>query len=116
MPANERLSVLMVDDDPEAVLLMGLRLNEACAGDRSFALESAGTLKKGLELLAARPCDVLLLGLHLPDSDGLETVRAARRKAGDGPIVVLTGWSDEAVGVAAIAQGAQGYLVKDQLD
>lgn len=106
----------MVDDDPEAVLLMGLRLNEACVGDLSFALESAGTLAQALKLMSAGPYDAVLLDLHLPDSAGLETVRAARGKAGDTPIVVLTGFEDEALALSAIANGAQDYLIKDRLD
>lgn len=112
----ERLTVLMVDDDPEAVLLMGLRLNEACVGDLRFSLESAGTLAAGLELLAGGSYDAVLLDLHLPDSAGLETVRAARAKAGDTPIVVLTGLEDEALALSAIANGAQDYLLKNALD
>lgn len=106
----------MVDDDPESFLLMGLRLNEACGADLRFTLESAETLGKGLELLASRPYDVLLLDLNLPDSRGLDTVRAARAKAQDTPIVVLTGLSDEAAGLSAIAEGAQDYLFKDRLE
>ncbi len=116
MASQERLAVLMVDDDPEAPYLMGLRLNEACQADLRFSLESAETLQRGLERLAAGSYDVLLLDLNLPDSRGLDTLRAAKAKAGETPIVVLTGLQDEAAGIAAIAQGAQDYLFKDRLD
>lgn len=106
----------MVDDDPEAPLLMGLRLDEACGGDLRFSLESADTLAKAVALLAAGAYDVILLDLNLPDSRGVETVRAARAKAGETPIVVLTGLEDEGAALSAIAQGAQDYVFKDKVD
>ena len=112
----KRVNVLMIDDDPEAILLMGIRLNEACGPALRFALEGVDTLKSGLSKLEQGEYDVLLLDLNLPDSRGLDTVVAARRKAGNLPIVVLTCFEDEAVGVEAIALGAQDYLVKDRLN
>ena len=52
---------------------MGVRLNEACGQDSSFALESAETLGKGLLLAERGDYDAILLDLNLPDSRGLDT-------------------------------------------
>ena len=112
----KRVNVLMIEDDPEAILLMGIHLNEACGSALRFVLEGAETLKTGLSKIEQGEYDVVLLDLNLPDSRGLDTVVAARRKAGNLPIVVLTCFEDEAVGVEAIALGAQDYLVKDRLN
>lgn len=116
MAPAERLNALMIDDDPEAVLLMGIRLNEACGPDLRFALEGAGMLKAGLEKIERGGYDVILLDLNLPDSFGLDTVAAACGKAGGVPIVVLTGFEDESIGLEAISLGAQDYLIKDRLN
>lgn len=106
----------MIDDDPEALLLLSRRLQDACGPDLSFVLEGAGALAEGLARLKEGDFDVLLLDLNLPDSRGLDTVVQARRAAGDLPIVVMTGWEDESVGLRAVAMGAQDYLIKDRLD
>ncbi|MCR4294018.1 MAG: ATP-binding protein [Elusimicrobia bacterium] len=116
MASPKRVNVLMIDDDPEALLLMGMRLNEACGADRRFVLEGAETLKTGLAQAGKEEYDVILLDLNLPDSRGLDTVAEACRKAGNVPIVVLTCFEDEAMGLEAIALGAQDYLIKDRIN
>lgn len=112
----QRVNVLMIDDDPEALLLMGLRLNEACGPALRFVLEGAETLQSGLSKIEQGDYDVVLLDLNLPDSRGLDTVVAARRKTGGAALVVLTGFEDDAIGLEAIALGAQDYLIKDRLN
>jgi len=57
----------------------------------------------------------VLLDLGLPDSNGLETFFSIYARAGDVPIVVLSGLSDERAAVKAVQAGAQDYLVKGQL-
>lgn len=116
MASEKRVNVLMIDDDPEALLLMGMRLNEACGTDRRFVLEGAGTLEAGMAQAAKDDYDVILLDLNLPDSRGLDTVARACRKAKGVPIVVLTGFEDEAMGLDAIVLGAQDYLIKERVN
>lgn len=116
MASIKRVNALIIDDDPEAVLLMGMRLNEACAADQRFVLEGAETLREGLAEIARGDFDVILLDLTLPDSRGLETVAAVIAKAGGIPTVVLTALEDESLGLEAIGLGAQDYLIKDRLN
>src|ERR1700758_2908489 len=108
MPSEteRRVHALMIDDDPEAILLMGARLKQAFGDEASFVLEGAESLKDGLAKLEGGEFDVVLLDLTLPDSVGLDTVVSVKRKAGLTPIVVLTGFSNESLGLEAIAQGA----------
>ena len=59
----------------------------------------------------------VLLDLGLPDAAGhRRPAQAARRSAGSAAVCVLTGRYDEHLGVAAVAEGAQDYLVKGQVD
>ena len=60
--------------------------------------------------------DCVVLDLRLPDAEGLETVIRLRDTAPELPLIVLTGLDDEAAGVAAVAAGAQDYLVKGDDD
>ncbi|MDD5302825.1 MAG: hybrid sensor histidine kinase/response regulator [Elusimicrobia bacterium] len=116
MTPIQRVNALMIDDDPESLLLMGIRLNEACGPDLRFSLEGAETLKAGLLRIETGGYDVILLDLNLPDSRGLDTVAAACAKAGGTPVVVMTCFEDESVGLEAIGLGAQDYLIKDRLN
>jgi PAS domain S-box-containing protein len=59
---------------------------------------------------------VVLVDLGLPDSCGLETVQAVNARRPHTAIVVLSGMDDEAVAIRSLRQGADDYLVKDQID
>ncbi|KAA0912529.1 response regulator transcription factor [Streptomyces apricus] len=58
-----------------------------------------------------RSSDLLLLDLGLPDTDGLEVLRALRAVS-DLPVVVLTARGDERSVVRGLRLGADDYLVK----
>jgi DNA-binding response OmpR family regulator len=59
------------------------------------------------------PLTLVLTDLRLPDGDGLDIVRAARRTTPNPtPTLVVTGFASEASRTAALAAGASGYLAK----
>ncbi|BDI19000.1 hypothetical protein ANSO36C_48020 [Nostoc cf. commune SO-36] len=62
-----------------------------------------------------RRFDLVLLDLSLPDSIGLDTLKEYQAVVPDIPVVVLTGLDDEDLALQALAEGAQDYLVKDQI-
>jgi PAS domain S-box-containing protein len=76
----------------------------------------ADRLAKGLEILSEQKVDVVLLDLSLPDSHGLETLYQTQDRAGAIPIVVLTGNNEEMLAIKAVRQGAQDYLLKDEVN
>ena len=77
--------------------------------------EVAGTLADGLRLLEM-PVDVVITDLSLPDADGLLALTAIRAALPDTPVLVMTGRSDNHLGMAAMLAGADDYLVKGSLD
>lgn len=81
-----------------------------------FELMESATLEGALEILKSGNVDVILLDLGLPDSAGFSTF--ARTRAGEPhvPVIVLTCMDDDALAIRAMRQGAQDYLVKDQID
>ena len=107
------IKVLLVEDNPGDARLIGEMLS---AGDDLFELIHVGDLSAGLERLYAGGIDVILLDLLLPDSRGLATFSKAHVSAPQVPIIVLTGLGDEEVGVQAVREGAQDYLVKGEVD
>src|SRR5262245_14700805 len=80
-----------------------------------FRLHWVATLQEGLDRLGKGEIDVVLLDLHLPDSDGVDTVVRLRANDPDVPIVVLTVANDPEVALGALTAGAQDFLVKDEL-
>jgi PAS domain S-box-containing protein len=101
--------ILVVDDNPG-----DRRLAEAELAMMPTAYELVGVenLREAFSALSAQTFDAALLDMGLPDCTGLETVKRFVTFAPDLPVVVLTGMSDHDVGVAAVAAGAQDYLVK----
>jgi len=107
---NDVCRVLLVEDDPGDAHLVRQAL---CAThDGRFDIACAGTLAEAQQELRERAPDVLLLDLSLPDSTGLDTVRAVRLAAGNLPLIVLTGHDDTAFALQTLDAGAQDYLVK----
>lgn len=68
-----------------------------------------------LENYHNRKFDVVLLDLSLPDSIGLQTLKEYRAEVPHIPVVVLTSLDSEDLALQAMAQGAQDYIVKDDI-
>jgi signal transduction histidine kinase len=86
------------------------------ASNVTFDVKYADRLQVAMEYLGQNRVEVILLDLGLPDSQGLETLKRVYTQVPDLPIVVLTGLNDEMIGVQAVNEGAQDYLIKGQVD
>jgi two-component system, OmpR family, KDP operon response regulator KdpE len=100
------LRVLVVDDEPPIRKL--LRMGLAAHG---YQILEAANGKAALDLLAQAP-DLVILDLGLPDTTGLDLLRAIRAKNESLPIVVLSSRGDEAGKVQALDGGADDYVTK----
>src|SRR3954452_21297953 len=107
----ERLRVLLVEDDEGDAFLVRELLSEA---EAPFDLVVAHSLREARTMLGDIQC--ILLDLGLPDAEGIDGLRKLLAVAGSAAVCVLTGRSDEHLGVAETAEGAQDYLVKGQVD
>ncbi|MFE0674272.1 PP2C family protein-serine/threonine phosphatase [Streptomyces sp. NPDC058867] len=105
-------SVLLIEDDDADALLVEELVADCSPGMRLTWVRS---LAEAREALTTASPDCVLLDLHLPDSTGLEGVAAVRQYA-DVAVVVLTGLAEESTGLAAVAAGAQDYLVKGRVE
>ncbi len=112
--SGKPLNVLVVEDDPlNRTLLEGL-LSKASVNIDKLIL--VGSLEAAVDYLNEHPCDIVLLDLNLPDSDGLNTLMSITECDSDTAIVVITGEYDDDVGLKAVTHGAQEYLVKGRYD
>lgn len=78
------------------------------------SIVEAASVRMGLSLAHA-PFDLALIDLQLPDGQGLDVLRAVRSANTHVQCVVTTVFGDDANVMAALAAGADGFLVKDQI-
>jgi len=78
----------------------------------AYHFVEANCLAEAITEIEAQPPHLIVLDLALPDCQGIKTLRKLRVAAPDIPIVVLTGMDDEELGMQAVQEGAQDYLVK----
>ncbi|MFQ6392993.1 PP2C family protein-serine/threonine phosphatase [Nocardia sp. KC 131] len=106
-------SVLLVEDDDADALLVEELVADGAPGLR---LTRARSIAQALRQLAAELPDCVLLDLNLPDAHGLEALARLHDYTDQVAVVVLTGLDQEQTGLAAVAAGAQDYLVKGRVE
>lgn len=101
--------VIVVDDDPLFAEALALTL----AVDQRIAV--AGIAHDGLDALQlcrSRRPDVVLMDLHMPGMDGLETTRRIRSSFPSVRVVMLTSDDDVSAMESSVQAGAVRFLVK----
>ncbi len=82
--------------------------------DQEFALlRCVDTLTQGIKALQDEAYDAVLLDLNLSDSKGLATLIKLRNESNNVSIIVLIHADEEGIGLQALQNGAQDYVVKD---
>jgi len=109
--SSQPLTVLIIEDSPDYAELVQHWLSGS-ADEPGFTLHWSDSLAGGVQRLARGGVDVVLLDLNLPDSGGVETFLSLRAKAGEIPVVILSGADDEPQALRLIQEGADNYLVK----
>jgi two-component system phosphate regulon response regulator PhoB len=117
LPRGSRLGValstspriLVIED--EADLARSLEYNFRQAG---FEVSSAPLGRDGVRLAAARPPDLVLLDLMLPDISGIEVCRQLKGdpRTRTTPIIILTAKGEEVDRVVGFEIGADDYVTK----
>ena len=84
--------------------------------DKDQALEIVGEAQDGEELLTQLKkvkCDVVVTDLSMPNMDGMSAIKTIRRRYPKIKILILTMLKDHEHFKHAMANGASGYLLKD---
>jgi len=107
MPA---LRIVVADD--QASVREGLVLLLGALPDIEV-VASAADGQQALERVAEHRPDAILLDLHMPVLDGIETTRRLTAEHPDVAVVVLTTYLDDTSVLDALRAGARSYLTKD---
>lgn len=103
--------VLAVDDHAAARGWLTAAVEAAFPGARVLACATAAEAVARLESEAP---DLALLDLGLPDASGLEVLKLLRRRVPGCAVIIATVFDDDEHLFAALRQGAQGYVLKEQ--
>ncbi len=107
--------ILLIEDNPGDARL----LQEYLPRNLPFELDITvcDRLARAISVLdRGQPFDLILTDLFLPDSMGFATFERVQEKAHDTPIVILSGWEDQAQVDKAMLFGARDYVNKGNLD
>ena len=105
--------ILHVEDDNTQAILMQQILQRLMK--EPYELIRVSQLSAALDHLSREACDLVLLDLGLPDSDGLATFSKLHTQAPQAAVIVFSGQSDEEMAILALQSGAQDYLVKGEV-
>jgi CheY-like chemotaxis protein len=104
------IKALLIEDNPgDAFLVRDMLADEKAV---IIDLRHVSNLTAGIEHIRAGGIDIVLLDLGLPESHGIDTLKLLLSEAGNLPVIVLTGLSDNDTGAQAVNNGAQDYLIK----
>jgi two-component system response regulator QseB len=101
------MRVLLAEDDP----MIGASVRAGLRQD-GFAVDWVRDGSAADAALAERVHDLVLLDLGLPGKQGLDVLRALRRRGDARPVLILTARDAVADRVAGLDAGADDYLVK----
>ena len=105
--SQAQAGILIVDDEPRIVKLLADTLRP-----EGYSCIGCHSAQEALRLMDTRGFDVVLCDLYMPGMSGLELLRLVREKHPHLACVMVTGEGDVRVGVQAMKEGADDYLLK----
>lgn len=107
---RSHIRIALVDD--QVLVLKGLSALLNGLDGIEIALEASD----GAQLLGAlpqRPVDVIVSDIRMPGLGGIDMLNRLREAGDATPVILLTTFDDSDLMLAAVAAGAQGFLLKD---
>jgi two-component system KDP operon response regulator KdpE len=98
--------VLVVDDEPQILRALQLKLNGA-----GYTVDTAATASEARIKASMRPPEAIILDVLLPDGRGTDVCRELRSWS-EVPILVLSAVGEEQEKIAALDAGADDYVTK----
>ncbi len=109
---NLKIRLLIVDDEPGICLVLKEWLTQT-----GFICQTASSGVEALEILQEHEVDAIISDLSMPGMSGLELLIEVRKTYPHTAFLMATGVGDIRLGIQAMKQGADDYLMKPfQLD
>ncbi len=107
MPLQGSANLLLVDDDPDLLRLLTIRLKA-----NGYAVKAVDSGPKALAAIAATRPDVVLSDLRMAGMDGMALFQEIQASYPGLPVIILTAHGTIPDAVAAVKRGVFGYLTK----
>ena len=107
MTARKPANLLLVDDDPSLLKLLGMRLTS-----EGFHVTTAESGQEALRLLGREKIDLVISDLRMDDMDGMALFAEIQKHQPGMPVIILTAHGSIPDAVAATQQGVFSFLTK----
>jgi len=107
MSANQRKSILLVDD--ESLILSSLSRDLV---DENHEVTLAATGEEAIDKINSHYFDLVITDLRMPGIDGLHVLEATKQRDAQAMVFILTGYADLDSAVEALRFGADDFLQK----
>ena len=101
--------VLIVDDEASVRKVMAAVLTQV-----GVSCETAASAEEALRVLETREMDAVISDLQMPGMSGMDLLAKVRQSYPQTVFLMVTGVDDTRVGIQAMRQGADDYIVKPQ--
>ncbi len=102
------MSRILVLDDEENIRFF---FTEALRKEE-YEVRTVGRADRAIELFTNEDFDVAVVDLKLPDSDGMEVMRAFRKARPEIPVIIITAHGTRQIAHQALREGAYDYFTK----
>ena len=107
MTSRKPAHLLLVDDDPGLLKLLGLRLTS-----EGYSIVTAESGQEGLRVLAREKVDLVISDLRMDEMDGMQLFTEIQKVQPGMPVIILTAHGSIPDAVAATQQGVFSFLTK----
>jgi two-component system response regulator GlrR len=107
MPKEGKASLLLVDDDPDILRLLAIRLKA-----NGYSVAAADSGQRALASISASRPDMVLTDLRMNGMDGMALFQEIQASFPGLPVIILTAHGTIPDAVAAVKRGVFGYLTK----
>jgi two-component system, NtrC family, response regulator GlrR len=106
-PRLQKGSLLLVDDDPDLLKLLSIRLKAS-----GYSVAAAANGQQALSMIAGERPDLVVTDLRMAGLDGMALFHEIERRHAGLPVIMLTAHGTIPDAVAATQQGVFGYITK----
>jgi diguanylate cyclase (GGDEF)-like protein/PAS domain S-box-containing protein len=102
----EKISILIVDDEPELLLSLQRPLQT------KYNVATTDKSVEVMDKLKSAPVDCILLDIRMPGMTGIELLKEIKFAYPHIPVLIMTGHGDENDTITTLKYGASGYIKK----
>src|SRR5688572_24819561 len=106
MGVNEKISILIIDDEEPIRRLLAMYLSE------QYTCHTAASADEATEILASGPFNLVITDIAMPGTSGIELSQYINQAYPETVVIMVSGMSDINFAIESMRHGAFDYLTK----